>query len=71
MLRYRRARLQQCRLFGYLLRICVVIIGFFAVTDLLGQSHWGYPVWTMPVLAAAYVAGHFITKLAGNALARD
>ncbi|HEX3651994.1 MAG TPA: hypothetical protein VHU18_04135 [Rhizomicrobium sp.] len=59
-----------CIVFGYGLRAFVALIGFFAMTDLIGAAHFGYPIWTIPFLAVCYLVGHFLTKFGRQALAR-
>ena len=58
------------RIFGIMMRIVVVFLGFFVLTDLFRLTSFGYPDWTILFCAAFYVVGHYITRVTRMALSR-
>jgi hypothetical protein len=69
--RYFWALAHYFRIFGILMRIWASFIAIFPFTDLLGVSHYGYPWWALPFCALFFTIGHYVTRFARMALARQ
>lgn len=67
---YHRALLHLARLFGFAFMATATLILIFALTDLAGISHFGYPIFTAPLLALFIAVGYGIQRFAAQWLRR-
>lgn len=69
--RYLWALLHYFRIFGILMRVWGGLIAIPVVTDLLRFSHHGYPWWALLFCIVFFIIGHYVTRFARMALARQ